>query len=143
MRIQYAKTDSHIVAKMKGTFVEHDRKREKRKPKSQETPAAKKAMQGGAATPVVGAVLGPVPGLPPMSQAPRIMHHRPGQPPYMPPPGMIPPPGLAPGQIPPGAMPPQQLMPGQFPGFKEVRLVPGRHDIAFVEFDMLALGSAP
>jgi hypothetical protein len=22
----------------------------------------------------------------------------------------------------------------QFPGFKEVRLVPGRHDIAFVEF---------
>ena len=23
----------------------------------------------------------------------------------------------------------------QFPGFKEVRLVPGRHDIAFVEFD--------
>lgn len=106
-----------------------------------------------------------------MTQTPRIMHHMPGQPPYMPPPGMIPPPGLAPGQIPPGAMPPQQLMPGQmppaqplsenppnhilfltnlpeetnelmlsmlfnqFPGFKEVRLVPGRHDIAFVEFD--------
>ena len=23
----------------------------------------------------------------------------------------------------------------QFPGFKEVRLVPGRHDIAFVEYD--------
>lgn len=23
----------------------------------------------------------------------------------------------------------------QFPGFKEVRLIPGRHDIAFVEFD--------
>lgn len=23
----------------------------------------------------------------------------------------------------------------RFPGFKEVRLVPGRHDIAFVEFD--------
>merc|ERR1712099_30884 len=23
----------------------------------------------------------------------------------------------------------------QFPGFKEVRLVPGRHDIAFVEFE--------
>uniref|UniRef100_A0A8C9D2C5 U1 small nuclear ribonucleoprotein A n=1 Tax=Panthera leo TaxID=9689 RepID=A0A8C9D2C5_PANLE len=171
MRIQYAKTDSDIIAKMKGTFVERDRKREKRKPKSQETPAAKKAVQGGAAAPVVGAVQGPVPGMPPMTQAPRIMHHMPGQPPYMPPPGMIPPPGLAPGQIPPGAMPPQQLMPGQmppaqplsenppnhilfltnlpeetnelmlsmlfnqFPGFKEVRLVPGRHDIAFVEFD--------
>lgn len=25
--------------------------------------------------------------------------------------------------------------PARFPGFKEVRLVPGRHDIAFVEFD--------
>ena len=54
-------------------------------------------------------------GMPPMTQAPRIMHHMPGQPPYMPPPGMIPPPGLAPGQLPPGAMPPQQLMPGQMP----------------------------
>ena len=60
-RIQYAKTDSDIIAKMKGTFVERDRKREKRKPKSQETPAAKKAVQGGAAAPVVGAVQGPVP----------------------------------------------------------------------------------
>lgn len=60
-RIQYAKTDSDIIAKMKGTFVERDRKREKRKPKSQETPAAKKAVQGGAAAPVVGAVPGPVP----------------------------------------------------------------------------------
>ena len=145
--------------------------REKRKPKSQETPAAKKAVQGGAAAHVMGAVPGPVPGLPPMTQAPRIMHHMPGQPPYMPPLGTIPPPGLAPGQLPPGAMPPQQHMPGQrppaqplsenppnhilfltnlseetnelmlsmlfnqFPGFKEVRLVPGRHDIAFMEFD--------
>lgn len=60
-RIQYAKTDSDIIAKMKGTFVERDRKREKRKPKSQETPAAKKAVQGGAAAPVVGAIQGPVP----------------------------------------------------------------------------------
>lgn len=165
-RIQYAKTDSDIIAKMKGTFVERDRKREKRKPKSQETPAAKKAVQGGAAAPVVGAVQGPVPGRPPMTHAShvRLASLQAAS-------GMIPPPGLAPGQIPPGAMPPQQLMPGQmppaqplsenppnhilfltnlpeetnelmpsmlfnqFPGFKEVRLVPGRHDIAFVEFD--------
>jgi len=27
-----------------------------------------------------------------------------------------------------------QMLFNQFPGFKEVRLVPGRHDIAFVEF---------
>ncbi|CAO2606469.1 U1 small nuclear ribonucleoprotein A [Lemmus lemmus] len=96
MCIQYAKTDSDIIAKMKGKFVERDRKREKRKPKSQETPAAKKAVQCGSAAPVVGAVQ-PVPGMPPMTQAPRIMCYMPGQPPYMPPPGMIPPPGLAPG----------------------------------------------
>ncbi|XP_023565328.1 U1 small nuclear ribonucleoprotein A-like isoform X1 [Octodon degus] len=171
IRIQYAKTDSDIIAKMKDTFVERDRKWEKRKPKSQETPSAKKAVQGGAAAPVVGAVQGPVPGMPLMTQAPRIMHHMPDQPPYMPPPGMIPPPGLAASQIPPGAMLPQKLMPGQmppaqpllenpsnhilfltnlpeetnelmlsmlfnqFPGFKEVCLVPGLHDIAFMEFD--------
>ncbi|XP_062458105.1 U1 small nuclear ribonucleoprotein A [Pezoporus occidentalis] len=155
MRIQYAKTDSDIIAKMKGTFVERDRKREKRKPKGQEAPSGKKS-GAAAAAPVQGSV----PGMPPMSQAPRMMHHMAGQPPYMPPPGMIPPPGMTPGGIPPGAMPPQQLSENppnhilfltnlpeetnelmlsmlfnQFPGFKEVRLVPGRHDIAFVEFD--------
>lgn len=59
-RIQYAKSDSDIIAKMKGTYVERDRKREKRKPKGQETPAVKKAVPGGAAAPVVAAVQ-PVP----------------------------------------------------------------------------------
>lgn len=49
--------------------MERDRKREKRKPKSQETPAAKKAVQGGAAAPVVGAVQGPVP----VSQGPEML----------------------------------------------------------------------
>uniref|UniRef100_A0A8D0HS77 Small nuclear ribonucleoprotein polypeptide A n=1 Tax=Sphenodon punctatus TaxID=8508 RepID=A0A8D0HS77_SPHPU len=149
MRIQYAKSDSDIISKMKGTYVERDRKREKKKPKGPEVVAVKKQMPGTAA-PVAPNVQGAVPGMPPMNQAPRMMHHIPGQPPYMPPPGMIPPPGMAPGGIPPGAMPPQQMLPGQmaptqpvseggvgggFPGFKEVRLVPGRHDIAFVEFD--------
>lgn len=59
-RIQYAKTDSDIIAKMKGTYVERDRKREKRKPKGQETPTTKKAMPGAAA-PVANAVQGAVP----------------------------------------------------------------------------------
>ncbi|XP_074872303.1 U1 small nuclear ribonucleoprotein A isoform X1 [Carettochelys insculpta] len=170
MRIQYAKSDSDIISKMKGTYVERDRKREKRKPKGQETPTAKKQVPGAAA-PVTAGVQGAVPGMPPMNQAPRMMHHMAGQPPYMPPPGMIPPPGMTAGGMAPGAMAPQQMMPGQmppaqqlsenppnhilfltnlpeetnelmlsmlfnqFPGFKEVRLVPGRHDIAFVEFD--------
>lgn len=59
-RIQYAKSDSDIIAKMKGTFVERDRKREKRKPKGQEAPAVKKQIPGAAA-PVAPAVQGAVP----------------------------------------------------------------------------------
>ncbi|KAG8541274.1 hypothetical protein GDO81_029363 [Engystomops pustulosus] len=171
MRIQYSKTDSDIIAKMKGTFVERDRKRqEKRKVKGQEAAAAKKIMPGA---PMVPGLPGQMPGMqniPGMGQAPRMMHMA-GQSPYMHHPGMMPPPGMAPGQMPPGGMPHGQMMPGQmapmqpisenppnhilfltnlpeetnelmlsmlfnqFPGFKEVRLVPGRHDIAFVEFD--------
>ncbi|XP_026223729.1 U1 small nuclear ribonucleoprotein A-like [Anabas testudineus] len=167
MRIQYAKQDSDIIAKMKGTYVERDRKKEKKKTKGPDAAGSKKGASGAAAAMVAG-VPAAMPGMPPMSQAPRMMH-MPGQPPYMPPPGMIPPPGMAPGQMPPGAIPPGQMMPGQmpqqvaenppnhilfltnlpeetnelmlsmlfnqFPGFKEVRLVPGRHDIAFVEFE--------
>lgn len=154
MRIQYAKQDSDIIAKMKGTYVERDRKKERIKKPKPEGSGAKKA-----------AAAGMVAGVPGAMAAPRMMH-MPGQPPYMPPPGMMPP-GMAPGQMP-GAIP-GQMMPGQmpqqvsenppnhilfltnlpeetnelmlsmlfnqFPGFKEVRLVPGRHDIAFVEFD--------
>ena len=40
---------------------------------------------------------------------------------------------------PPLADPPR---PRRFPGFKEVRLIPGRHDIAFVEFDTDAQSAA-
>ncbi|MEQ2202848.1 hypothetical protein XENOCAPTIV_017802 [Xenoophorus captivus] len=58
MRIQYSKTDSDIIAKMKGTYVERDRKKEKKKPKP-ESGGSKKAaaaMVGGvpAAMPVSG-----------------------------------------------------------------------------------------
>lgn len=59
-RIQYAKVDSDIIAKMKGTFVERDRKREKRKPKGQEAQTAKKQIPGAAA-PVAPSVQGTVP----------------------------------------------------------------------------------
>lgn len=59
-RIQYAKVDSDIIAKMKGTFVERDRKREKRKPKGQEPQATKKQIPGAAA-PVGPSVQGTVP----------------------------------------------------------------------------------
>ncbi|KAL9822948.1 U1 small nuclear ribonucleoprotein A [Geothlypis trichas] len=171
MRIQYAKTDSDIIAKMKGTFVERERdrdrerKRDKRKAKGGEAPGPKKS--GAAAQ---GATQGAVPGMPPLAQPPRMLPHLGGQPPYIPPPGMIPAPGMAPNPgIPPGMAPQPGMAPiptpqplsenppnhilfltnlpeetnelmlsmlfNQFPGFKEVRLVPGRHDIAFVEFD--------
>ncbi|KAM3654233.1 U1 small nuclear ribonucleoprotein A-like isoform 1-T1 [Ammospiza maritima maritima] len=169
MRIQYAKTDSDIIAKMKGTFVERERdrerKRDKRKAKGGEAPGPKKSGAG-----VQGATQGAVPGMPPLAQPPRMLPHLGGQPPYIPPPGMIPAPGMAPNPgIPPGMAPQPGMAPiptpqplsenppnhilfltnlpeetnelmlsmlfNQFPGFKEVRLVPGRHDIAFVEFD--------
>ncbi|XP_041334297.1 U1 small nuclear ribonucleoprotein A [Pyrgilauda ruficollis] len=171
MRIQYAKTDSDIIAKMKGTFVERERdrdrerKRDKRKAKGGEAPGPKKSGAGAQ-----GAAQGAVPGMPPLAQPPRMMPHLGGQPPYIPPPGMIPAPGMAPNPgIPPGMAPQPGMAPiptpqplsenppnhilfltnlpeetnelmlsmlfNQFPGFKEVRLVPGRHDIAFVEFD--------
>ncbi|XP_058678407.1 U1 small nuclear ribonucleoprotein A-like [Ammospiza nelsoni] len=169
MRIQYAKTDSDIIAKMKGMFVERDRdrecKRDKRKAKGGEAPGPKKSGAGAQ-----GATQGAVPGMPPLAQPPRMLPHLGGQPPYIPPPGMIPAPGIAPNPgIPPGMAPQPGMAPiptpqplsenppnhilfltnlpeetnelmlsmlfNQFPGFKEVRLVPGRHDIAFVEFD--------
>lgn len=178
MRIQYSKSDSDIIAKMKGTFVERDRKRqEKRKVKGQEVAAAaaaaaaaKKAVPGAPGGPGLPGQIPGMQNIPGMNQAPRMMHMA-GQAPYMHHPGMMPPPGMGPGQMPPGGMPHGQMMPGQmapmlpisenppnhilfltnlpeetnelmlsmlfnqFPGFKEVRLVPGRHDIAFVEFD--------
>ncbi|NXE31005.1 SNRPA protein, partial [Ardeotis kori] len=59
MRIQYAKSDSDIIAKMKGTFVERDRKREKKKPKGQDAPAAKKSA-GGSGAAAAGGVQGAV-----------------------------------------------------------------------------------
>lgn len=171
MRIQYAKTDSDIIAKMKGTYVERDR-RDNRRVKLPEPPV-KKTAPGPTAPPASVGPSGPapVPGMQ-MNQGPRVMS-MPGQSPYMPPPGMMPPPAMGPGHIPPvsvshgqmmhgpmGPLPPAHLAENppnhilfltnlpeetnemmlsmlfnQFPGFKEVRLVPGRHDIAFVEFD--------
>uniref|UniRef100_A0A3B3X697 U1 small nuclear ribonucleoprotein A n=1 Tax=Poecilia mexicana TaxID=48701 RepID=A0A3B3X697_9TELE len=110
MRIQYAKMDSDIIAKMKGTYVERDRKKEKKKPKP-EPGVSKKA----AAAMVAGVPAGmPVSGVsenPPnhilfLTNLPEETNEL-----------ML------------------SMLFNQFPGFKEVRLVPGRHDIAFVEFE--------
>ena len=54
-RIQYAKMDSDIIAKMKGTYVERDRKKERtKKVKGAETAGAKKGVPGAAAPMVAG-----------------------------------------------------------------------------------------
>ncbi|XP_014117806.1 U1 small nuclear ribonucleoprotein A isoform X2 [Poecile atricapillus] len=115
MRIQYAKSDSDIIAKMKGTFVERERdrdrdrerKRDKRKPKGSDAPGPKKSGAGSQAG--QGAV--------PLSENPPnhilFLTNLPEETNEL----ML------------------SMLFNQFPGFKEVRLVPGRHDIAFVEFD--------
>jgi len=119
MRINYAKSDSDMIAKMKGTFTERPKrsKEEKKKKKAKDT---KKQQQ-------VPMQMGPMMGFG-MPMAP--MH-----------------PGMIMGEQPPNQilflqnLPEEttevmlQMLFNQFPGFKEVRLVPGRHDIAFVEFE--------
>ncbi|XP_070762010.1 U1 small nuclear ribonucleoprotein A isoform X6 [Enoplosus armatus] len=109
MRIQYAKQDSDIIAKMKGTYVERDRKKEKKKIKGADGAGAKKGVPGAAATNCL--LSSQVAENPPnhilfLTNLPEETNEL-----------ML------------------SMLFNQFPGFKEVRLVPGRHDIAFVEFD--------
>lgn len=134
MRISYSLKDSDLIAKIKGTFVERPKKK---KPEPEKKKKKKAGAEAAAAAPAQQA---PGPGGRPM----------PGQP--MPNMG-VPPPGAHPAQ---GAHIPEQpphhilfltnlpeetnemmlsMLFNQFPGFKEVRLVPGRSDIAFVEFE--------
>uniref|UniRef100_A0A8C5CL65 Small nuclear ribonucleoprotein polypeptide B2 n=1 Tax=Gadus morhua TaxID=8049 RepID=A0A8C5CL65_GADMO len=112
MRIQYAKTDSEVIAKMRGTYGDKDKKKDKKK-KGPEvlTSLAKKP------GPVVNHIPSPttVPDNPPnyilfLSNLPEETNEM-----------ML------------------SMLFNQFPGFKEVRLVPGKHDIAFVEFEGEAL----
>lgn len=63
-RIQYAKQDSDIIAKMKGTYVERDRKKEKKKIKGADAAGSKKGVPGAAAPMVAG-----VPAAMPVSAA--------------------------------------------------------------------------
>lgn len=62
--IQYAKMDSDIIAKMKGTFVERDRKKKEKKVKGADAAGAKKGVPGAAAPMVAG-----VPAAMPVSKA--------------------------------------------------------------------------
>jgi len=127
MRLDFARGDSDIIAKMNGTFVERPRR-----PTGELTSKAKKskkAKAGAAAAAAAG-------GLP--AAAGGGLHQGGGG-------------GHAGGGNVDNAPPNQilfltnlpeetnemmlSMLFNQFPGFKEVRLVPGRHDIAFVEFE--------
>ncbi|EHB10462.1 U1 small nuclear ribonucleoprotein A [Heterocephalus glaber] len=141
MCIQYAKTNSDIIVKMKGTFVEWDHKWEKRKPKNQEKLLPRRLWR-----------------LPYM--LPPGMIPPPGLTPGQIPPGAMPSQQLMPGQMAPAQPlwdnPPNHilfltkqpeetnelmssLLFNQFPGFKKVCLKPGRDNITlyitFVEFN--------
>merc|ERR1712223_48712 len=94
MRIAFARQDSDLISKMKGTFTERPKKAKKRAAK------AEAAAQGRG---------GPMGDAPPnqilfLTSLPEETNEM-----------ML------------------SMLFNQFPGFKEVRLVPGRHDIAFVE----------
>lgn len=106
MRIQYAKSDSDYIAKMKGTFQERPKKIRPPPNKDEDAPRKKKKnkdpnrMPGGANA----------------EQPPNqilFLTNLPDETSEM----ML------------------SMLFNQFPGFKEVRLVPNRHDIAFVEFE--------
>lgn len=142
MRIQYAKSDSDVIAKMKGTFSERPKKVKRIAPIIEETTldnkkAKRKALKEQARQ------LPPAPAPPPIQP----ISHVGG---YGPPAGMQQVSPMVTTPVP--EQPPNQILfltnlPdetnemmlsmlfNQFPGFKEVRLVPNRHDIAFVEFE--------
>ncbi|XP_037069175.1 U1 small nuclear ribonucleoprotein A-like isoform X2 [Pollicipes pollicipes] len=114
MRIQYGKSESDAVSKLKGTYRQEGGKR-----KEPVTKKPKKTKPGAAAAP------GARPATADGDQA-----------------DTAPGPEQPPNQILFLTSLPEetnemmlQMLFNQFPGFKEVRLVPGRSDIAFVEFD--------
>jgi len=127
MRIQYAKIDSDAISKMKGTFTERPKKAKEEKKKKKAKDAKKAQPPPVAAAPPVNPMLGF--GMP---MQPPMMNPMMGPPMGEQPPNQI----LFLTNLPEETTEVMlQMLFNQFPGFKEVRLVPGRHDIAFVEFD--------
>ncbi|XP_068451770.1 U2 small nuclear ribonucleoprotein B'' [Clinocottus analis] len=110
MRIQYAKTDSEVIAKVKGTYGDKDKKKDKKKKALESAPSLLKKPAPGSAAPV-------------NSNAVQVADN---------PPNYI----LFLNNLPEETNEMMlSMLFNQFPGFKEVRLVPGKHDISFVEFE--------
>uniref|UniRef100_A0A3Q3IX01 RRM domain-containing protein n=1 Tax=Monopterus albus TaxID=43700 RepID=A0A3Q3IX01_MONAL len=113
MRIQYAKTDSEVITKVKGSSADKEKKKEKKK-KAQELAAnatKKPAAVSEASFSNTEFRFTNVPDNPPNYIL--FLNNLPEETNEM----ML------------------SMLFNQFPGFKEVRLVPGKHDIAFVEFE--------
>lgn len=126
MRIQYAKSKSDAVAKKDGTFVQREKKpREKRKAPEQAKPAKQQPAAQATPTAVVQPLVAPVApnAIPTPVQAAVAAPEQPNSILFL-------------TNLP---METTEIMLSmlfnQFPGVKEVRLVPGRSDIAFVEFE--------
>ncbi|XP_073529432.1 U2 small nuclear ribonucleoprotein B'' [Phyllobates terribilis] len=116
MRVQYAKTDSDLVSKMRGTFGDKEKKKDKKKNKALEQAANamnKKPPQMSETENALpgGSLNSQIPDNPPNYIL--FLNNLPEETNEM----ML------------------SMLFNQFPGFKEVRLVPGRHDISFVEFE--------
>jgi len=103
MRINYAKTDSDMIAKIKGTFKEREKKAATDKKPKTKKPKTGAAVAAQGQTGVENAPPNQILFLTNLPEETNEM--------------ML------------------SMLFNQFPGFKEVRLVPGRSDIAFVEFD--------
>ncbi|XP_055631827.1 U1 small nuclear ribonucleoprotein A [Toxorhynchites rutilus septentrionalis] len=107
MRINYSKTDSDVIAKIKGTYKERPKKAKAPKPAQSEEKKSKKQKnaESGAATNSSATAEQPPNQILFLTNLPEETNEM-----------ML------------------SMLFNQFPGFKEVRLVPNRHDIAFVEF---------
>lgn len=124
MRIQYAKGKSDAISKLQGTYVPREKRpREKKSDEPKGKPPAKKpapAQVANTGAPQAGMAPNIVPNMPPtQANVPALpnkilfLTQLPGETTQM----ML------------------AMLFNQFPGFKEVRLVPGKSDIAFVEFE--------
>ncbi|KAK7165798.1 hypothetical protein R3I93_005773 [Phoxinus phoxinus] len=111
MRIQYAKTDSDLVSKMRGTYGDKEKKKEKKKKALEQASNLNKKPTGSVNNQPPPPATVQVPDNPPNYIL--FLNNLPEETNEM----ML------------------SMLFNQFPGFKEVRLVPGKHDIAFVEFE--------
>lgn len=127
MRITYAKRDSEVIAKMKGTYSASGRTVKRKEGDDADAQAKRKRKPVTKPSPSIPTVSKPkereVSVVAPVPAGSQVAE----QPPHY---------ILFLTNLPQETSDVMlSMLFNQFPGFKEVRLVPGRHDIAFVEFE--------